>query len=206
MEQYLKLQKYSTKVLKDNKIAVDQDDYFKVTEQIAIYFDAVIFNVVSIMCLISILNNSGKIDRQTLDASKEYIESKCKFFYKQVPTNMSGGSRMGSATFLGKPEQMYSESNSTADVMLADFENGVARPELAMTGGAKASSMVGTYITKVLKYHGLTASKEIKEELCSMVMMHVNCLVQKLKESKGKLTLKKLNAIVKKSNILHPMK
>lgn len=201
MDQYLKLQRYSAKVLAESKVVVKPEERGKIAEQMAIYFDAVVFNIVSIMCLISILNNSSKIDKKTIEVSKEYIENKCKFNYAK----MSGG-RLGSATFLGKDEQMYSASHPTDDVMHVGFADGIARREMPMSGGAKVATTIPSCVTKILKYHGLTASKEIKNELCSMIMVHVDCFIEKISGTKGKLTLAKLNAIVKKSNVLHPLK
>ena len=198
IDKYVKLQKWAEKILNDHEIAVNKKDKYKMIEQLALYFDALIFNIVSIICLITVINNSTKITQNTLAVAKKYIESKCQFNYA-----MTGG-RMGSATFLGAHESMYSANNSVANVLNVDFANDIARPQI---GGSidKTYKFVSIYMNSILSYHTVRADKEIKKQIFDIIKYHIKCLLGHLKEKNKTLTFKELNKIVKNNKILHPL-
>lgn len=206
MDQHVKLQKYSIKMLNDCKIVIKPEDKFKVIEQISIYLDALVFNIVSIMCLISTINDSKEITKKTLDVSKQYIETECKFYYTQLSTSKSGKMTggLGSSAILGAQEGMYSVDNTGSDILHLDFENGEARPQIG--GKLKDNGLIYKCIGFILKYHGIKASKDIKNEICKIIHTHMECLFKNLARDNKKLTLSKLNRVVKSNNILRPLK
>ena len=198
IDKYAKLQKWAEKVIHDHGIAVNQKDKYKMIEQLALYFDALIFNVVSIICLITVINNSSKISQNSLDVAKRYIESKCHFNYA-----MTGG-RMGSATFLGAHEPMYSVNNPTNDIMNVNFADGIARPQIGGRSADKTYKIFSMYINSILAYHDVKASKEIKKQIYDIIKYHIHCLLNTLKQQNKTLSLRTLNKIVKNNKILHP--
>jgi len=200
IDKYAKLQKLAEKIFTDHNIAIKIKDKYKMIEQLSLYFDALIFNVVSIICLITVINNGKKITPEALKTAKKYIESKCQFNY-----TMTGG-RLGSATFLGINEPMYSASNPTNNILGVDFAGGIARPQIGgkIASDDKMFKLVNVYINSILAYHDVKANKAIKEEIYDIIRYHMDCLIQNLKQSKS-LTLKSLNKIVKNNKILHPL-
>jgi len=198
IDKYVKLQKLAEKIFTDHHIAIKAKDKYKMIEQLSLYFDALIFNVVSIICLITVINNSNKITPEALAAAKKYIESKCQFNY-----TMTGG-RLGSATFMGINEPMYSANNPTNDILAVDFAGGIARPQIGGSHGEKMYKLVNVYINSILAYHNVKANKDIKQEIFNIIKYHMDCLIQNLKHSKS-LSLRSLNKIVKNNKILHPL-
>lgn len=199
-DNYIKLQRYSEKLLKDNYIIVKPNEKNKVIQQIALYIDALIFNIVSILCVITVVNNSSKITEKTLEVGRKYINDKCNFSYTKLNSKMSGG-RLGSATFLGATEPMYSESNPTNDLLTIDFNSEIARPQI---GGSKDKlKTIYYFINNVLKYHNISTNKNIKEQICKIICFHLNCLAKQLKMCNKPLYLNYVNKVVKKNKIFH---
>jgi hypothetical protein len=200
-DNYLKLQRYSEKLLKDNFIIIKSTEKDKVLQQIALYIDALVFNIVSILCVISVINNSSKITTKTLEVGRKYIDTKCNFSYTKLQSKMSGG-RLGSATFLGATEPMYSENNPTNNLLTIDLNGEYIRPQI---GGAKDKTRKIIYylINNVLKYHHITTDKNIKEQICKIICFHLNCLTKQLKICNKPLYLNYVNKVVKKNKIFH---
>lgn len=199
MDKYTKLQRYSEKLCKEHHIMLKSSEKEKIIQQIALYIDALIFNVVSIICLITVINNNSKITNKTLEVGKKYIDTKCNFNYTKLTSKMSGG-RLGSATFLGANESMYSASNPTNDILPIDLNGEFARPQI---GGAKMSKVIYSYMNSILAYHNISASKDVKNEICKIIEHHIKCLVSNLKSSGKSLSLNSINKIVKNNVILH---
>ena len=183
-------------------------DKFKIMKQSTMYVDAIIFNIVSIFCLIAILNNATQITDKTLEAGKGYIESKCNMKYKKN-SQMTGGFILSSGTFLGYSEPMYTAGNNLLDTQQLDFSNKFARNQIGGGIFQKAlkalKKQIMTHILIILKYHNVKASKIIKEEMQSIIMLHVECLIQYMKEQK-EITLKNLTKGVKKHKCLQVLK
>jgi len=209
IDKYIKLQKYCEKLFESNGISIYAKDKYKIIQQVALYIDALIFNVVSIICLITIINNSNKITQKTLAVGKEYIESKCQFNYAKVSggnmATMTGGSRLGSATFLGISEPMYRVDNPTNNVLITDFANGVLRPQIGGKSSSSSDKLITVYMKSILSYHEMKASKEIKQEIEKIIKFHIMCLINNLKSYKNAIKLSTLNKIVKNNKILHPL-
>jgi hypothetical protein len=193
MNKYVKLQKYSDEILRDH-IAVNTKDRTTVINHMALFIDSVIFSIVSMFCLIAIINNTTNITDKTIEVGMQYLVSNCN--YKA----QTGGR---SATFLGTNEPMYSASNPTDDVLFVDFQNGLARPQI---GGytPKLYKFVNTYITNLLQYHNIGAKKSVKTQIANLINKHIDCLLTCLKdESKSKkITLAVFQKIVKKHKML----
>jgi len=204
IDKYLKLQKYAETFIVQNKISINLNDKFKIIQQIALYIDAVIFNIVSIFCLISILNNTNKITEKTIKVGKQYVEDKCNFNYTQV--NKMEGGRLASATFLGIYEPMYDANNPTNDILNVNFAAGEARPQIGGSKMTKFDKMIYSYINHILSYHNITAKKPVKTVIYNIVSFHINCFLNFMKSYNGNITLTVLNKIVKDHKILHPLK
>lgn len=205
MDKLTKLQKHADKLFAKHDIQIKNKDRFKILKQTSLYLDAVIFNIVSIFCLICIINNASKITDKTIKVGRQYIENKCSFNYSMV----GGDGRLGSATFLGKHESMYSINNPTDDILGVDYAGGIARPQIgggASTNVDKLHTILSKYVKDILEYHSITASNSIKKEILKIITFHITCFINSLKHHQGTLTLSSLKKLVKGNNILHPFK
>jgi hypothetical protein len=206
MEKYLKLQKYADKLIASHSITVKSSSKSKIIKHIALHFDAIIFNIISVFCLIAILNTPAtetvsKITSKTIEVGKQYIDDTCKPKYGQT------GGRLGSATFLGASEPMYSAANPTNDILQVNFSAGIARPQIG--GGHKSSpeleKILGKYINDILGYHKVTAKKEIKKEIFTLIMINLECFISDLQHT-DMITINSLKKIAHTHKILHPQK
>jgi hypothetical protein len=205
MDKLTKLQKHADKLFIKHNIQLKNKDRFKILKQTSLYLDAVIFNIVSIFCLICILNNGSKITDKTIKAGRQYVENKCSFNYSMV----GGDGRLGSATFLGKNETMYSINNPTEDILGVDYAGGIARPQIG--GGISTNidelhNILNKYVKDILVYHSISASNTIKKEILKIITFHITCFINNLKHHQGIITLSALKKIVKSNHILHPFK
>lgn len=207
MDRFTKLCNFSDKFFIENKIKINMKERAKVIKQFSLHIEYMVFNVVSMLCIIAILNNSDKVTDKTLHVAKKYIENKCEFKYPSQKVVQQKGGRLGSATFLGVNEPMYSSSNPTNDILPVDFQSGLARPQI----GGKSSNnktlkkLVMSYINNILSHHNVKASKLVKDEMFEITKFHVDCLINCIK-SKKMVSITVLKDCVNKHKVLRALK
>ena len=196
----LKLYKFSDKLLKKNKISIDENQEEQIIEQLVLYIDTIMFNIISIICLITVLNDKEKITLETLEVAKKYIHNKC------YNGKMNGGSVIGSATYLGVEEPMYKVDNPTNDILNINLINGVARPQIGGKKNKIYERSIYAYINSILIYHDVKATKELKKDIYNIINNQIECLINQLMtiSIKKKITLKKMINIAKKNKLLYP--
>lgn len=196
-------------LLKTNNINVSKNaNQSYIINKVSDYIDALIFNIVSIACIISILNGDKNIKKQNLDIIKRYIEDRCVFKYNKK--DMKGGT-FNTAAFYGIDEPMYKEENEGSDILGINWSEEIARPQI---GGGKHSKktqdvsklFIKKQIKNILQYHGIKASNEMIDSLLNIIDYHIKCLMKKVKTCGKSLNIKCLNSIVNKNKILAPMK
>lgn len=208
-----KLELFIKGLLTSNKITISKkcDEKYVLT-QMMIYLDALIFNIISIACIISIINNTKSINKESLPIIRSYIEDKCQFKYRN--TKKSGGT-FNTAAFYGAVEPMYSENNKGSDILGINWSEGLIRPAIGDNstqkgGGKRINNMSFRYIkmhvNNVLNYHKISASKHILNELIMLIDYHIKCLIANIKQCDKELTLKCLNKIINRNKILSPLK
>ena len=204
MDKMILLQKFSDRFLIENQSIIKPKDRKKIVEQLALHIEYIIFNIVSMMCLIAILNNTSQITKKTLDVGKSYVISTCKITYPSK--TMMGG--MGSATYMGINEPMYTRGNIGSDLLTVDFSGDIARNQI---GGAKQSNLktlnsaIDLYITSLLDHHKMSASKTIKSNLKTMIKYHIDCVTDHLKINKT-INYKSLINMLHSHKALKPLK
>lgn len=191
-----KLLKYSEKFIINNKIPIDSKDKIEIVQHIALHIEYVIFNITSMLCLVAILNNTNKITTKTLDVGKNYIETTCK-----IPGKLMTGGYLGSATFLGINEPAYNESNPSSDVMTLNFADGLARQQVGGSGSKSKSDMLQSLslslINVILKHHGLSAAKSVKNEIYHIAKFHIHCALNCLKKHTKTMKVTKVTHLMK---------
>lgn len=209
MNRFTKLCNFSDKFFMENNIKINVKERAHVITRFSLHVEYVIFNVVSMLCLIAILNNSDRIIDKTIQVARKYIENKCEFKYPGTTTSsgVQKGGRLGSATFLGATEAMYSATNPTNDILPVDFQSGFARPQI----GGKSShnkilkNIVMSYINNIMSHHNVKASKEIKNEIFEIAKFHVDCLINCIK-SKKSVSVSIIKECVNKHKVLRTLK
>jgi hypothetical protein len=151
-------------------------------------------------------NGSHKITEDTFKIGSLYINTPSKSHHTKSSSKISGGSRLGSATFLGTNEPMYDTKNQASDMLFLKFEDGVARPQIG--GGHSLSSAfqkaIMSYINDMLVYHDMKASADIKEKMKNIVVFQIKCLFDDITRLKIKtIKLRNVEKVMKQHNILH---
>lgn len=204
---------FSQKVFKNYDIKVSPKDLAKVTQQFAIYIDALIFNVVSSACLLAVLNNSKKLTNETLMMAKKHLlRNKFKFIKLSKNTSMKGGT-FNTAGFYGNKEPMYSAGNETSDLLNVNFDKGVLRPQIGQDGGCGCNAQSGGKVTKdtkdyvdkfissqmkkMLKYHDVKSTKKINDELGGIIKSHLNKKIVAMIKCVKPLSLSSINKLLK---------
>ena len=204
MDKLIQLKKFSDNFFIENNIIINSNDRSKIVQQLAFHIEYIVFNVVSMMCLIAIINNTSQITKKTLEVGKNYIHSTCKITYPSKA--MMGG--MGTASYMGINEPNYKSVNIGSDLLPINFSGENARNQI---GGAKVSnnkilnSAIDIYIISILKHHNMTASKTTQKDLCVIIKYHIGCVLDQLKKYK-KIHYKSLMDIFKSHKTLKSFK
>lgn len=187
-------------LLNSNNIKIsDKSNKSKIIKDLICYIDALIFNIVSIGAIVSRLNNSNSIKKETIVIIKNYIEDKCRFKYKKT----KGGTVLPSE-FFGIESGRY-QNETGVDLLNINWDKQLIR---AQVGGAPLSSkeIIIKHINKILDYYGIKASNAIINELIKIFDYHIKCLIHKLKLCGEEITGKCLNNVINSNKILHVLK
>jgi hypothetical protein len=200
-------------LLKSNNIDIkDNKNSSYIIKKISSYIDALIYNIITIASIISILNGDKCIKKENLNIIKNYIEDRCSIKYKKR-NSMTGGT-FNTAEFYGINEPMYKPENQGGDILGIDWSKGIIRPQIGGSTKSKSKDIkkcisykfIKTHVKRILKYHNITASSKILEELIDIIDHHIICLVKSIKSCGKTLNIKCIEAVVNKSKILAPLK
>lgn len=185
-------------VIAKYKLQIAKDKTKDVHELLCKYMETLIFNIVSIASIITMINNSNTIKKQTIKLVKSYINDKCN-----ANTKMTGGMNILPSEFYGIDSGRYSEANATGDILTVDFTSGILRPQI---GGGTQSSVDNKNILKkineILNYYKLKASDSIVNDLLKLITIYTNCFFKQLKGTKVIITTAVINKIIKSNKTL----
>jgi len=203
MDKFAKLKKNVTNMYSKCNLILESKNQSKIIDKTTLYIDSLIFNIVTIMYICSFSNQSKRITEQTFEMAKQYIKTNSK-----SSQTMSGGSRLGSATFLGLKEPMYNQNNPTNDILPVNFEDGIARPQI---GGSivvdnEFKKLIMKYITDILHYHNINASSVIKGKIQNIIIQHIKDLFRKLSSGHQKVKYAFVTKMIKQHNVLQQPK
>lgn len=160
-----------------------------IPKKLEFHFDAVMYNITSVACMLTLIKGDKKIMPQHMENVKSYILAECAPKKATGKGKTVGGTSMAS-DFFGYAHPAYAAGNGGADVQAINFEEGVARPALgaqsggcgvvACHGGAEpivaASPLARSFIRKVLKHHEMKISAAALETLYKVIDAHIRCL------------------------------
>ena len=154
------------------------------------YIDILIFNIVSILSIITMINNSNTIHKEALKLLKTYINETCH------NSKISGGSLP--SEYFGINSGIYNENNATGNILDIDFSSGILRPQIGGGSGLYKLSkedvkILAGNIKNIVNYYKLKVSNDIILELVNVINNNIECLFRQLKN------IKKINpSIIKK--------
>ena len=164
-------------LLKKNNINVSRATLKVITE----YVENIIFNIVSISCIIALINNTKTINKKNVDIVNKYINDSCG------KSKVKGGANVLPSEYFGTDSGRYLASNSTSDVLGINFSSGIMRPQIG--GGAKKQQSPYIPIIKdILSYYKIKASAVIVNCFIIIIDEYIACFIHKLKVSKVKIT------------------
>jgi hypothetical protein len=201
MDKFTTLKKNVTNMYSKCNLVIDSKNKSKIIDKTAFYIDSTIFHIVTIMYICSFSHQSRKITDESFEMGKKYLIT-------HSSQTMSGGSRLGSATFLGLKEPMYDQNNPTNDILPVNFENGFARPQIG--GGIvmdnEFKKLIMKYVTDILHYHDIKATKVIKVKIQNLIIQHIQSLFKHFVMSNQTIKLAFVANVIKQHNILHQSK
>ena len=144
------------------------------------YINILIFNIVTILAIITLINNSNVIQKEALKLLKTYINETCHH------RKISGGSLP--SEYFGINSGRYSENNITDNVLDINFSSGILRPQLGGGGYSKLSNenvkKISSNIKTILNYYKLKIPNDIIIELVNIINDNIECLFRQLKDIK----------------------
>ena len=154
-------------------------------------FRALIFNVTSLACVVTLLNGKKSIETSDLKGVRAYITAQCG--PSGAPSGQRGGGSMPSDYF-GYPHPSYGSTETFQAISEINFLGGIARPAMGpQTGGGhtishgmdpKDSNAAQDLIKSVARHHGLMISDDAVKELLYIMDVHIACLTKDLGRSK----------------------
>lgn len=202
-------------LLHKNNVNIDAKDKEKVVSILVRYIEHLIFNMVSVACMICLTIGIKKLVKEHVSHLEGYITKRCglsRTKTNRTNTRMNGGSAFNTAAFFGVPEPRYSVANAGSDVMNIDWNNNIARPMLAssMTGGGmkkvsktsckKVYTIISKEVYKVFRFFKVSSNKEARDEFIKLFNKFIAELFSKLHAVKV-LTANKVLDIVKNSRM-----
>jgi hypothetical protein len=197
-----KYNNYSKKLLLDKNLIKSNNK--SVISKFALYINMVVYNVVTLSCIIALLKyNTNKLNKDILYSTKLQINKMCNIKYK-----IKGGTVLPSSYFGQDDSKLYSFDAGT-DVQKINFESGLIREQLGggnKKGGCDTCSfnkLLIMSVSKILKEHKIKADKEIKQLIVNMIKSLIYMMINKMKMKMKKkhLKLKDLKRLVLKSKI-----
>jgi hypothetical protein len=163
-------------------------------------------NIMSVVAVAALVHGGPVIQPKHAATAVDYFHRKCPL----EGAVQTGGSPLP-ATYFGGVEPMYSALNpSGGSTETIDFVGGVARAEIAQTGGAGGASggarlgkSATTWVHHELQiykdHHRVSVSKGAKEQLTKLILRYITCLNHDL-QKKQPLTAKKVRDVLKKKS------
>jgi len=162
-----------------------------------------IFNVVSIACIITFINNDKSIKKPVLKILIKYINDKC------TPRKIKGGMPVMPSEFYGVNSGRYDVSNFTGEILNVDPASGIIRPQIGGGGSRhpnnpKINSYISDEISSIMKYYKLRVSDSIKIELIKIINININCMFKQLKSKvrSNYLGVDDINELIKQNKNL----
>jgi hypothetical protein len=178
--------------------SVDVTASSELQEKMAVNVDALIFNVVSLVCTITLINGTHEVSRDFVKLAREYISETCEPRKKKTDAskskgvkNVKGGGAIGLP--LDQPNAGFGTDGTVVDISQIDFHAGDARGGLefgltaplmsgtsgmTMSGGALKAAIPlvpHKFVEKVLAYFKVDAKKTAMKAIIGLLNEMLTC-------------------------------
>ena len=193
-------------LLKTHKIHINETHRNEVIVSLSNYIDLLIFNIVAVVSIICANIGVKKIISTHIQYLSKYIDKRCLKKSASKTGKMSGGA-FNTAAFYGAVEPQYSKDNATSDLLKIDFEGGIARNALNMTGGGgpnciKLDKIILKKIRNIFKFFNMKVDKIAVNNIKTKYDAIIEDLLHCIKNIKGEITCKKVDALIHKSKFM----
>lgn len=207
---------------------VEADDF---AHRFAMYVYTLVVNICGLIATLARSQDSKRklVQPSHIKASLEYVKTKCypkelkaakqkkEMRVATATKGGSGGYHFDSQYFGAPLSSNYSESGGSHTVMdHLNFENGLARPALGMSGGASDPKEVtiftefsiivdsvvpdnelfpAKYLREIFATFGVTIGNNALDIVKYLLKLHIKCFANDLKKGKSAVTLNKLEKV-----------
>jgi hypothetical protein len=198
-------------LLKTHRIHINETHRNEVIVSLSNYIELLIFNIVAVVSIICANIGVKKIISAHIQYLSKYIDKRCLKKSASKTGKMNGGA-FNTAAFYGAIEPQYSKDNATSDLLKIDFEGGIARNALNMTGGGgfvhntpnciKLDKIILKKIRNIFKFFNIKVEKAAVDNIKTKYDAIIEDLLHCIKNIKGEITCKKVDALILKSKIM----
>lgn len=204
-------------LLKTHRIHISDNHRNKVVVLISNYIELLIFNIVAVISIICLNIGIKKVISLHMQHISKYIDKRCSTkaakAAKAAKANkhqaMRGGA-FNTAAFYGVAEPNYSKDNDTSDLLKIDFDGGIARNAIQMSGGGLRKSLNCVKLDKIIirkikhifKFFDIKYEKKVITLIKNNYDTIVDDLFDNIKAIKGDVTDKKVELLILKSKIM----
>jgi len=196
-------------LLKTHKIHINDTHRKEVIASLSNYIDLLIFNIVAVISIICADIGVKKVISAHIKYLSKYIDKRCSKKGSSKNTGKMSGGAFNTAAFYGAVEPQYSKDNFTGDLLNIDFQGGIARNALNMSGGrgsvsncVKLDKIILKKIRKIFKFFNLKVDNMAVDHIKSKYDNIVNNLLHCIKNIKGEITCNKVDALIHKSKFM----
>lgn len=204
-------------LLKTHRIHISDNHRNKVVILISKYIELLIFNIVAVISIICLNIGIKKVLSLHMQYISKYIDKRClskagKAAKAAKHPKMSGGA-FNTAAFYGVPEPNYSKDNDTSDLLKIDFDGGIARNAILMSGGGsgglhktpncvKLDKIIAKKIRHVFKFFDIKFENNVIALIKNKYDEIIEHLLRNIRAIKGDITDKKVEQLILKSKIM----
>ena len=206
-------------LLKTHRIHISDNHRNKVVILISKYIELLIFNIVAVISIICLNIGIKKVLSLHMQYISKYIDKRCSAKAAKAKAakhqKMRGGA-FNTAAFYGVPEPNYSKDNDTSDLLKIDFDGGIARNAIPMSGGGSSGSgglhktpncvkldkIIAKKIRHVFKFFDIKFENNVIALIKNKYDEIIEHLLRNIRAIKGDITDKKVEQLILKSKIM----
>ena len=200
-------------LLKTHKIHISDNHRNKVVILVSKYIELLIFNIVAVISIICLNIGIKKVLSLHMQYISKYIDKRCSDLKaKKKHSGMRGGA-FNTAAFYGVAEPNYSKDNDTSDLLKIDFDGGIARNAIPMSGGGsgglhktpnclKLDKIIAKKIRNVFKFFDIKFENNVIALIKNKYDEIIVNLIRNIRAIKGDITDKKVEQLILKSKIM----
>jgi hypothetical protein len=195
-------------LLKTHRIHISDNHRNKVVMIVSKYIELLIFNIVAVISIICLNIGIKKVLSLHMQYISKYIDKRCSDKAKNKKRVGMRGGAFNTAAFYGVAEPNYSKDNDTSDLLKIDFDGGIARNAIMMSGGAKTPNcikldkIIAKKIRHIFKFFNIKFENNVIALIKDKYDGIIENMLSKIRAIKGDITDKKVEQLIHKTKIM----